>query len=212
MTVIIKQLNKELYSASFEIFQDNHIIGTIKLDGFPFTREANINVNILGKDFSIVKDNKIFSTDKHFRTHTVLGFEKQGNICQKYEKDGFFSSKVYYHGLNYSDKDYRMYPIGMGEYSVCPVYLNGTQVAELTKNFTVKNDLHEFVIYGNNEKDVISTIVIAAYMYLIAYYTPGSKPIDTVHKGFSKCTDKRTLAKFNPDFAKSLKENKNDKT
>lgn len=204
MKVTIKQMNKELYSASFEIFQNDCVIGTIKINGFSFTREANINVNILGKDFSIIKDNKTLSTDKHFRSHTVFGFEEQGSICQKYEKDSFFSSKVYYHGLTYSDKDYRMYPIGMGEYSVCPVYLNGTQVTELTKSFTVKNDLHEFVIYGNNEKDIIATIVIAAYMYLIAYYNPGSKPIDTIHKGFSKCTEKRTLAKFNPDFAKSF--------
>lgn len=204
MKVTIKQINKEPYSAFFDIVRDNCVIGTIQLDGFPLTREANIKINILGKDFSVVKDNKTLSTDKHFRSHTVFGFEKQGSICQKYEKDGFFSSKVYYHGLTYSNKDYRMYPIGMGEYSVCPVYLNGTQVAELTKNFTVKNDLHEFVIYGDNEKDIISTVIITAYMYLIAYYNPGSKPINTIHKGFSKCTEKRTLAKFNPDFVKSF--------
>ncbi len=205
MKMTIKQMNKELYSASFEIIRDNNVIGTIKLDGFPLTREANISINILGKNFSLIKDNKTLSTDKHFRSHTVFGFEEQGNVCQKYEKDSFFSSKVYYHGLTYSNKDYRMYPIGMGEYSVCPVYLNGTQVAELTKSFTVENDLHEFIIYGNNEKDVISTVIMAAYMYLIAYYNPGSKPIDTIHKGFSKCTDERTLAKFNPDFAGKLK-------
>ena len=78
------------------------------------------------------------------------------------------------------------------------VYNENKQIAQIEKDLTIYNDLHNYKIYSIN--DTFITVLMCLYGYINSSYKLGEKEIKSVLKGYSKTFNKELLAKYNPNW------------
>lgn len=71
--LLFKQKNKKLYSAEFEILENNNVIGNVYVKGKLGSMYVNIVGTFLGKDFSLVFANEILKhSSKKSRRYNII--------------------------------------------------------------------------------------------------------------------------------------------
>lgn len=201
MNILLKQIDKQLYGASFEIIEKNENIGTISLEGKLGSMEAYLNGKFNDVEFQFKYNS---SSGKKFRIYDILeGNNKVGEIYQTRFKKNIFSSYDYVKCI-YKDKEYNSYAIGLGDKGVNCIYLNDIQIAQIEKDGTIYNDLHNFDIYSKNKDDLYLALLISCYLYINSCYKSGVKVKESVAKNYSKTTNKDLLEKYDFEWKKKI--------
>jgi len=208
MKLILKQKNKELFGANFEIIENENIVGYISLKGKVGTMEVSLDGNLYDRYFKLNCLNE-FKTgnSKKFRPYNIL--ENENIIGQIYEtefKKNIFS-KYSYDKCFYKEQEYNLYSIGLGEKAINVLYKDNTQIAQIEKDGTIYNDLHNYDIYSIDKENTFISVLMSCYMYIITCYKPGVKITESVKKVYSKTTNKDLVSKYDPNWIKNLKEN-----
>lgn len=206
MIIDIRQQNKEMFKANFEIISNGNILGAINVKGKLTSMEVSLNGIYNNMPFELKYNvGFLFKTkDKKYRPYQIIkNNDTIGEIYQTNKKTGLFSHYDY-HELIYNNETYREYCIGLGNESKCPIYLNDIQVAQINKDSIVYNDLHNYKIYIKDEKYSFVSILFVCYMYINACFEPGVEVKKSVVKYYSKTTNKELNSKYNPDWIKSI--------
>lgn len=198
MKILIKQTSKELYSANFEILEDNKLIGNLFLKGHIGSRDADVGGELYNQEVNL----KYNSFSK--RLYNIIENNNVvGKIYQIKRKTGFLGAS-YEPKIEYMGNEYFVYPMGLGEKAVRPVYRNGLQIGQIENSGTIYNELYNFDVYCKEKSDLYITVISSIYCYIIGNYRAGEKPIETVKKVYTKTNDKYLLEKYNPDWIKSI--------
>lgn len=205
MKLILKQIEKDLFSANFEILQDNNIVGNVSLKGELVTNEACLVGTLYGKTFELNCVSKFFAgSNEKFRPYNILeNNDVVGEIYQTEFKKNIFS-KYEYDKCIYNQKEYNLYSVGLGEKIVDMLYQDNIQIAQIEKEGTIYNDLHVYDIYSINEDSAFIAVLFSCYMYVIACYKAGEKVVQSVKKTYNKTLNKELIAKYNPDWTQKL--------
>ena len=197
--LMLNQKNKGLYNTEFEIIQSNNIVGKAFIEGKMGTMEAIIKGEVYNKSFKLNHANKILpGKSTKFRPYNIFeGEGSVGEIFQTEHKRNIFSKYEYTKSI-YEGKEYECYPVGIGNKIVFLVYNENKQIAQIEKDLTIYNDLHNYKIYSIN--DTFITVLMCLYGYINSSYKPGEKEIKSVLKGYSKTFNKELLAKYNPNW------------
>ena len=206
MEFLLKQINKDLYSAEFEILENDKVVGKISLQGKLGSMEASLDGSFYDKSFKLDFVNKFLSgNDLKFRPYYIIENDNIiGEIYQTCFKKSILSES-YYTKCIYEQKDYTSYSIGLGEKSVTTVYCNEVQISEIHKDGIVYNDLYIFELYADNREDAYITVLDAIYGYILGCYEPGIKVSKSVSKHYNKTTDKYLISKYDPEWIKNIK-------
>lgn len=207
MKLLFKQKNKDFFSAEFDILENDNIIGKIFLKGKMSSIKVSLNGQVYGNEFTLKYANKILSgTNKRFFPYNIL---KDNNIVgeifhTEFKKNIF--SKYEYTKCIYNRKEYNLYSMVLGTKGISVLYHDDIQLAQIEKDRTVYNDLHNFNIYSVDRESAFISILMSCYKYITIYYEPGIKIIKSIKKSYSKTFNKDLLERYNPDWIKKLKE------
>lgn len=199
--ISIKQTKKDLFSAEFDIIQDNNKVGYMKLIGYLGTREGNWEINFLDYNIKTRKAPGLSKTKRFRKQNIFIDDLEVGNIYQTCTGN-WFNTGIDYHYINLNNREYELYPIGLGKEVKSPLYSEGKQVALIKKDLLVYDCLNIFDIYAIDKQEALISVLMCAYMYLIAYYEPGKKMIKSVQKGYSLTKNEELIQKYNPEFEK----------
>lgn len=203
MYIELVQKNKELFTADFDIVENQSIVGSLALQGKLGSLDAKIIIQYRGSEMSLtpgVRDFDILAK-KPFRPYTIaLNGNDKGVICQTEIKTGMFS-KIEFHQIEMSGQIYEMYPIGFGDKgSKNPIYMGCEQCGLIEKDCEVVNDLHNYKITCVDENSATIGLLFSSYMYVNSAFKPGVAVTKSTHKVISKSTNKTLLQKYNPSF------------
>ena len=203
MKVLLKQVNKELFSANFELLEDDKIIGTLFLKGSLGSPEVKLTGKIYDKEFSMKRSK---GSKGKFRPYAIIEDNNiVGEVYQAEIKTGFFSYKAYRKCI-YKAKEYNTYDVAiLDNKCVNSTYYNDSQIAQYYKDTTIYNDLYNFEIYCQNSDELFIIVITAIYAYITGFYKAGEKRTQSVTKYKSKHVD--FPEKYNPDWIKQVKQN-----
>jgi len=68
------------------------------------------------------------------------------------------------------------------------------------------NVLHNYDIYSVDKEGAFISVLTSCYMYVTTCYKSGVKVIESVKKNYSKTTNKKLIAKYNPEWINEVKE------
>lgn len=206
MIIDIKQKNKEIYEANFEIISFNNIVGFINVKGKLGTWKISLNgiYNNIPFEFKY-KHLSLRERIKKFKSYQI--FVSGNRVGEVYQTDNKEGIKYSYNELIYNGDCYKEYGISLGDVSKNLIYLNDEQVAQIEKEDIVYNDLHNYRIYIKNNDYALVSIVIACYMYINACFEPGVKVTKSVVKYYDKTTNKELLSKYDPNWVNELEGN-----
>lgn len=206
MMIDIRQKNKEMYEADFEIISNGNILGSINVKGKLASMESSLIGNFNNIPFELKYTGGLFTKTKNkkFRPYQIIVSEKNvGEIYQTNKKTGLFGNYEYTE-LIYNNEIYKEYGIGLGTESKCPIYMNDIQVAQIDTEQIIYNDLHNYKIYVKNDNYSLISIIIACYMYIIAGFKPGIKVKQSVVKYYNRTINKELNSKYNPEWIKDI--------
>ncbi len=199
MKCLLKQVSKELYSAKFEILNNNSLIGELNLKGHLGTNEVKLIGKIFDKEFSMKRQH---GEKEKFRPYSIMEEKKTiGEVYQTEIKTGFFKSKVYKKCI-INNEEYNSYGIGFDDKGINCIYDNTKQIAQYENSSMIYNDLYCFDIYCKNEKELLITIFFAIHGYIIAFYEAGEKVTKSV-KTF-KSNSKEWIEKYDPEWINKI--------
>lgn len=200
-TVQVNQLKKELFSAEFEIKENDKTVGTITLSGDPAINKKVITGTFHKKSFSL-NQLELFSSDfQHMMPFSITELDNQiGEIFEIRVKTGLFSMYSYLH-CSYQEKNLDLYTIGFGKEGLkSPIYCDNVQIAQIEKDCTIKNDLHHFTIYALDQKSAYQALLFTCYNYATGYFKAGQKVTQSISNTYTKTTNKELLSKYNPNW------------
>lgn len=204
MIIDIRQQNKEMYEANFEITSNGNILGSINVKGKLGSMEAYLKGIYNNIPFELKYIGGLFTKTKKFRPYQIIVSEKNvGEIYQTNKKTGLFSNYEYTE-LIYNNEIYKKYGIGLGTESKCPIYSNDIQVAQIDTEQVIYNDLYNYKIYVKNDNYSLISIIIACYMYIIADFKPGVEVKKSVVKYYNRTINKELNSKYNPEWIKDI--------
>ena len=217
MEIIVRQVRKGLYDASFEIWENGIQTGDIAMQGRLGSMEGHFQIRYCGSNIRMlpishreaVKAAKPLIKQSPFRPYTVSNGNSNGIMFHDQIKTGFMKSAGY-HLLLLDNIVYYLYFVGFGEQGICaPVYMGDEFIAEIRKDCVVKDDLHEMRIMLDETSNALPLILLTCYTYVITYYKAGQKILQGTQKSIiytkndyllSKC---RTLLDY--ERAKKIK-------
>lgn len=199
--ILLKQKSKEIYSAEFEILENDSVIGQAFINGKIGSMEAIVDGTFNDKSFQLKFANKILTgSNKKFRPYNIIENENiTGEIFQTAFKKNFFS-KYEYIKCNYNEEEFKLYSIGLGSKSVCVIYKNDIQISQIEFSNVIYNDLHDYTIYIKNDDNIFISILLNYYLYVVGKFKPGVKVTKSVVKYYQKDSNKDLISKYNPDW------------
>lgn len=199
--ILLKQKNKEMYSAEFEILENDIVIGQVFIKGKLGSMEAIIDGTFHNKNFSLKFANKILAgSSKKFRPYNIIENENiTGEIFQTVFRKNLFS-KYEYIKCNYNEEEFKLYSIGFGDKSVCAIYKNDIQISQIEFSNVIYNELYDYTIYIKDDDNAFISILLNFYLYIVGRFQPGIKVIKSVVKYYQKDFNKDLIAKYNPDW------------
>lgn len=208
MILDVIQVSNELFSANFIINRGSKQTGSFFLQGRLGSMEAVICGNFGKRLFEM----KYGSTDDlgikyPFRPYIISENNiEHGTIYQTKYNGGLFN-KFDYHQMKNNGLTFDLFPIGFGkEGSKSPIYVENKQIAQIEKECTVYNDLHNYRIYAKDDCSAYIAILFVVYMYINGGYKAGEKALSSTVKVVSTTTNKILKGKYNPDFKNSIEE------
>lgn len=212
MIIDLRQKNKEIFEANFEIVSNDNILGSINIKGKLGSMETSLTGIYNNIPFELEYIGGLFNKtkDRKFRPYQVIVSKNiVGKIYQKDKKTGLFS-KYSYNELIYDNKFYKEYNIGLGTESKCPIYLNDNQIAQIDIDTTIYNDLYNYKIYVKNNKDSLLPIIFACYMYINSGFKPGIKAEKSITKYYIKTKNKELNSKYNHEWINEMRLEENE--
>lgn len=90
--ILLKQKSKEMYSAEFEILENDNVVGQAFIKGKLSSMEAIVDGTFHNKNFSLRFSNKVLTgSSKKFRPYNIIENENlTGEIFQTVFKKNFF--------------------------------------------------------------------------------------------------------------------------
>lgn len=208
MIIDIKQKNKELFEANFEIISNDNVLGSINVKGKLGSMEVSLNGIYNNIPFKLEYISSLLHKEKEkkYRPYQVIVSENiVGEIYQLEKKTGLFSKDCYIE-LNYNGKFYKKYGIKLDGESKNPIYLNEIQVAQINKDSTVYNDLHNYKLYVKDNNYSLIAILFSCYMYINVGFKPGVKVKKSIVKYYNKAKNKELNSKYDPNWIKNIGE------
>jgi len=206
MQLVLKQKEKTLFGAEFEIIENDNIVGNVSLQGKVGTMEVSLAGILYNEKFSLNCLSEITTgNSKKFRQYNI--FENNNIVGQIYQtefKKNIFS-RYSYNKCFYKKQEYNLYSIGLGEKGVNVLYKNNTQISQIENDGTIYNDLHHYNIYSVDKESAFISVLMSCYMYIITSYKPGVKVTESVKKIYSKTTNKDLISKYNPEWINKFK-------
>lgn len=206
MILTVKETNKELYSAKFEILHQDTVVGNIDFKGKMGSMEGEFEINFNNNKLKLIFNTKgIFNHEKMFRPYLIINDEQEeGEVYQTKYKAGFLNSYEYIKMI-YKEKEYNMYSIGLGKEGIkSPIYANHIEIAQIEKENVVYDDLHSYDIYAIDEFSALISVILCSYMFVNGCYKPGQKVTNSVVKSVNISTNKLLKEKYNPDFKNKI--------
>ncbi len=207
MIIDIKQQNKEMFEANFEIVSNNNKLGKINVKGKLWSMEVSLNgiYNNTPFEFKYNGGFLIKTKNKMHRPYQIIENNNIiGDIYQTDKKTGLFSGYGY-NTLFYNSNVYNEYSIGFGKELKKVIYSNDIQVAQINQDLIIYDDLYNFKIYLKDEKYSLISIFFVCYNYIIGCFNPGVKIKKSVTKCYIKTTNKELNSKYNPDWINEIK-------
>ena len=206
MILDVIQVSKELCSADFVVKRGLYEIGSFSLKGNIVSMEADITLNILGKQ-SKMSFNRKMQCRQMFRPYCVVeSGSEAGEIFMGAKKLSFFK-RYDFKQLNYFDSVFQMYTVGLGKEGYkFPIYKGSEQIAQVEKDCVVYNDLHNYKAFIKEEDYLNAVIYLCAYNYVTGPYEPGEKTYSGKETTVYITTNKLIKEKYNPEFTKYIEE------
>ncbi len=204
MEIIIRQTIKELFLAAFDILSsEGSKMGDIVMRGALGSREGCFQVRFDGMQIQMQPTDRRTASEaagsliqrSPFRPYIVAQNDSRGVLFHDQISTGFLKSAGY-HLLSLGGAVYYLYFVGFGEKGICaPVYRGNTYIAEIRKDCKVLDDLHIFRISVEEPADLLASILLCCYMYVITYYKAGEKVMRGVQKNIYITKNDYLLAK-----------------
>lgn len=207
MILHVQQTVQDMFAADFQILRNNTQVGRMSFQGRLSSEDGHWDNELYGRGIHLGHNATIRKglPRSAFRPYQVYEFQQmQGYVFNDTVKQNFFTSysvgKVYW-----GQEEYVMYFIGFGEDGAKnPIYHNGIQVAQIEKDCTIYKGLYQYRIYAVDESAAHVALMLCSYMYTCTGYKPGVKVTKEVQKAVSVTKNKDILAKYDPDFVRSV--------
>lgn len=199
--ILLKQKNKEMYSAEFEILENDSVVGQVFINGKVGSTDAIVDGTFHNKNFSLKFANKVLpGSNKKFRPYNIIENKNiTGETFQTVFKKNFFS-KYEYIKCNYNEEEFKLYSIGFGDKQVCVIHKNDIQISQIEFSNAIYNDLHDYTIYIKDDDNTFISILLTCYLYVIGKFKPGVKVTKSVVKYYQKDSNKDLISKYDPDW------------
>lgn len=199
--ILLKQKNKEMYSAEFEILENDSVVGQVFINGKVGSIDAIVDGTFYNKNFSLKFANKVLpGSNKKFRPYNIIENKNiTGETFQTVFKKNFFS-KYEYIKCNYNEEEFKLYSIGFGDKQVCVIHKNDIQISQIEFSNAIYNDLHDYTIYIKDDDNTFISILLTCYLYVIGKFKPGVKVTKSVVKYYQKDSNKDLISKYDPDW------------
>ena len=205
MKVLIRQKDKELVSANFDIVENDEVIGNLYLKGHIATPEVRLTGKLFGKEFYMERTKQ---TKGKFRPYSIS--ENNNIVGEVYQAEGeqswwkrMLENKPYTKCL-YNGQEYNSYGVAVIDgKAVAAIFNNEKQIAQCENDTTIHDELYNFDIYCNTREDAFVCVLTAIYRYIIGFYKAGEKVTKSVRTFYSGKTDWED--KYNPNWVKELK-------
>jgi hypothetical protein len=123
-----------------------------------------------------------------------------GTVAQKDARTGLFS-RYQYHEMHLDGRTYELYSVGLGKEGTAGcLYCADSQLAQIDKGTTVRNNLHAFEIFAVDQQAAFVSILMCCYRFVRGCYQPGEKAVTSVATNVSVTGNKTLKAKYNPSF------------
>ena len=201
MKVLIKQTNKDLFSANFDIIENDEIIGNLYLKGHLGTPEVKLTGKLFDKEFYMERAKQ---AKGKFRPYSISENNNiVGEVYQAEEKKGWFSSKAYTQCI-YNGQEYNSYGVALiNGKSIDAIFNNEKQIAQCENDTTIHEELYNFDIYCNTREEAFVSTLTVISRYIIGFYKAGEKVTKSVRTLYSSKLD--WADKYNPNWVKGLK-------
>lgn len=199
--ILLKQKNKEMYSAEFEILENDSVVGQVFINGKVGSIDAIVDGTFYNKNFSLKFANKVLpGSNKKFRPYNIIENKNiTGETFQTVFKKNFFS-KYEYIKCNYNEEEFKLYSIGFGDKQVYAIYKNDIQISQIEFSNVIYNNLHDYTIYIKDDDNTFISILLTCYLYVIGKFKPGVKVTKSVVKYYQKDSNKDLISKYDPDW------------
>lgn len=178
MKVLLKQKSKELYTAEFDLIQNEKVMGNVYVKGRMTSMEATVTIRFQNREFVMEHCKKRERNQYRFYKITSNN-EEYGTIFQRKYKTGFMSCE--YRPILVSNcSEYEINGNGIGR-----IDLQGLVKNEKGYTLTIQNDMYNFDIEcSDNIDELYRTLIHAIYRYIIAYFNPGEKVSKFISKRY----------------------------
>lgn len=199
--ILLKQKNKEMYSAEFEILENDSVVGQVFINGKVGSIDAIVDGTFHNKNLSLKFANKVLpGSNKKFRPYNIIENKNiTGETFQTVFKKNFFS-KYEYIKCNYNEEKFKLYSIGFGDKQVYVIHKNDIQISQIEFSNVIYNDLHDYTIYIKDDDNTFISILLTCYLYVIGKFKPGVKVTKSVVKYYQKDSNKDLISKYDPDW------------
>ena len=201
MKVLVKQINKELFEANFDIIENDEVIGNLNLKGHLGTPEVKLTGKLYDKEFNMERTKQ---TKGKFRPYNIIENNAVvGEVYQAEFKKSWFSSKSYTRCI-YNGQEYNSYGVAISNGKVIEaIFNNEKQIAQCENDTTIYNELFNFDIYCNMQEEVFISVLTVISRYIIGFYKAGEKVTESVRTFNTNKMDFED--KYNPNWVKELK-------
>ena len=212
MILGIEQLNKKLYEADFQIRRGKAAAGRVTVKGMPGQMEADIRLELLGKQYVLSCEGNHHAPSKEkrrpeqketaYRTYLISG-EKAGRICQIKRKTGMFSAADFQE-LQLGNQIFYKYVRVFQTEGKHSVYARERQIAQVDTSSEIIDDMHRYKIYAADSESAEIAALFCAYGYLLTGFRPGQEIRKGYYKQASVSFDKTFADRYHPDFIRSI--------
>ena len=205
MKVIIKQTNKDLFSANFDIIENDEIIGSIYLKGQIDTPEVKLTGKLFGKEFYMERTKQAKGKFRPYsisENNNIVGEVYQADAEQSWWKR-MLTNKSYTKCI-YNGQEYNSYGVAVIDgKSIAAIFNNEKQLAQCENDTTIHDELYNFTIYCKTSEEVYISVLTAIHRYIIGFYKAGEKVTKSVRTFYPSKPDWED--KYNPNWVNELK-------
>lgn len=194
-------IDKGIYSAVFEIIEQQKNLGHIQIQGQGGTFQVNIKGTFLDHAIQMTHYFKTVQEKTSLCEMTIQ--EKKGYIFFNKYKENFFKTH-YFNEMQYEGHKYTSYSVSLGKIKVYPIYCDDVQIAEVQVPENRNHRNFSFTCYTEDEHSALITVLLTIYNYTRCYLVEDEQYGYTWT--YAKTTDKFLLSKYHPEFVKKIKE------
>lgn len=202
MIVDIIQKNKELFSAEFDIIENNSRIGTMRFQTKMYNTKGSWECNYKGCQF-LLKSEKHNRSESATRPYSLyINNNLYGRVLSS-DKRVIADMGINVYQLYYGNNVIEMYTVGKGkemDQIDYPVYSGNYEVALFEKPRVVINDLHNYHLTSLDDNSTFESIILCCYNYALVYFNKGVKYTKSRFEYNYNTIDREYLLKDNPYF------------